>query len=190
MGLTNLVQIALSSAKSLASEVGDQGTTNRNRSSTFVEQLGTQFNLRYADDTNVRTLTRGNPKNRKEFGLNELLYDVSVCRVSEIASSKQSKQLTVINQTLWSVESELRKDSREAIFDFNKLIMSSAQNKLFVGPIVDDIESYIAVLARAAQFCNGRLHLALIPHPSQWDSVPMVPQLWKWNGSDWVSEAQ
>ncbi len=65
--------------------VGDSsGVINRNRSSEFVKQLAAEYNKFYEGDEAIRVLSRGNNSNRTEFGLNELLYDVTVCSVSNI----------------------------------------------------------------------------------------------------------
>ena len=171
--------------------VGDSsGVINRNRSSEFVKQLAAEYNKFYEGDEAIRVLSSGNNSNRTEFGLNELLYDVTVCSVTNIESSKQGKQLTLVTQTLWSVESELRRDSREAIYDFNKLVMSNADNKLFIGPLVDDIDSYISVLSKAAKYCEGSLYLALIPHPSTWNETSIQPLVWSWIEDEWRPDIQ
>lgn len=158
-------------------DVGEtEGLVNRNRSKNFVEQLGGQFSLHYEKNENVRVLTKHNGENRPEFGLNELLFDVLVCEVSTVPSATTQKDITFVAKGLWAVESEMAKNSREAMYDFNKLVLSSSENLLFVGPLVSDNESFIAPIERAAQHCSKPAYIVLIPHPSTWGQLDGITE--------------
>ena len=69
------------------------------------------------------------------------------------------------------VESEFAKDSHQAIIDFSKLVLGSAENKLFIAPLVYDSDAFIQVLLEPARHCNGEVYLALVPHPNDWDKA-------------------
>jgi len=84
-------------------------------------------------EPDVRVFCKWDDCNRGEFGLNELLYDVCVCRTETCLSARQGKTLRYVTKALWQVESEFARDSYEAVKDFNKLVIGSAENKLFVG---------------------------------------------------------
>jgi hypothetical protein len=74
-----------------------------------------------------------------------------------------------VQDVLWQIESEMARNTREALFDFNKLVLGAAAAKLFIGPLVHDPEIYIEVLRAAAEKCSGVVHCALVPHPDKWD---------------------
>lgn len=166
--ISALVISALKSAMG-SDDVGKtKGQVNRNRSKNFVEELGKQFSSEYQSNKNIRVLTKHNGENRAEFGLNELLFDVLVCEVSIVPSSTRRKALTHVTKGLWAVESEMAQNSREAMYDFNKLVLSSCERLLFVGPLVSDNAAFISPLKQAAQYCKKPVYIALIPHPREW----------------------
>ncbi len=72
------------------------------------------------DDPDVRVLYRNNPDetNRADFGLNELLYDVCICRTAEHPSSRGGRALRYFTGAVWLVESEFARDSAQAVNDF------------------------------------------------------------------------
>ena len=128
----------------------------------------------------VRVLFRNNPDeaNRADFGLNELLYDVCICRTAEHPSAsggpRGGRALRYVTEALWLVESEFARDSFQAVKDFNKLVIGHAANKLFIGPRLGaaDEERYLNALmpvARASAH-NGAssVYAALVPHPGEW----------------------
>ena len=130
------------------------------------------------DERDVRVLFRNNPDeaNRVDFGLNELLYDVCICRTAEHPSARGGRTLRYVTEALWLVESEFARDSFQAVKDFNKLVIGHAANKLFIGPRVGaaDEEGYLNALlpvARASAH-NGAssVYAALVPHPGEWAS--------------------
>lgn len=110
--------------------------------------------------------------------MRELLHDVTVCRLAPVQSAAQGKTLWYVTDALWQVESELARDSRQALIDFNKLVLGAARHKLFVGPQVTDPEAFIDVLRPAAARCVGHVFAALIPHPDAWDHPGPTVQTW------------
>lgn len=133
-----------------------------------------------ADEANVRVLFRNNPdkQNRAEFGMNELLYDVCICRTAEHTAVRGERMLRYVTGAVWLVESEFARDSFQAVKDFNKLVIGHAENKLFIGPCLspNDEPRYLAALlpvARASAH-NGAssVYAALVPHPGEWATPP------------------
>ena len=158
---------------------------HRKRSHFWVKSLAKQFRDHYEKDNSVRVFSKDYSKNRKDFLLNELLYDVCVCRVDKVVS-KQKKELYYIKDVLWQVESEFAKNSRQALVDFNKLVLGTAKNKLFIGPQVHDTQSFIEVLRSPAAACSGSVYLCLLPHPSDWDPENSFPiHLWSFSTDHW-----
>jgi hypothetical protein len=151
-------------------------------SSTWVETLASAFRTYYQNDHSVRVFSKGFQGNASEFGLNELLYDILVCRAEGILSAKQGKRLQYFSECIWQVESELARDSRDAMLDFNKLVIGGARKKLFIGPLVDDPLAYLDVLLPAAKVCSGDVYVALIPHPEVWSAGKQSIRLWELDG--------
>jgi hypothetical protein len=163
---------AVESAHARTVEVSGKKAFHKARSTNFVTDLAEGIGSFYADHPDVRVLTRSDASNKADFGLNELLYDVTVCRTAVVTSARARKPLSYVAAPLWHVESELAKNSRQALFDFNKLVLGAAPINLFVGPIVHDTESFIDVLRAPALRCKGKVFVALIPRPSEWDGAP------------------
>jgi hypothetical protein len=78
-------------------------------------------------------------KVRAQFGMQELLFDVVVFEKGEVVATG-GELLCFVRKGLWIVESELARNSRQALYDFNKLVLGNATNKLFVGPQVSRSE--------------------------------------------------
>jgi len=178
--LKQLLQEALHLAQARPDRGDSVQKINQNRSQTWVRVLAEQFRHRYEGDPNIRIFSKHDYSNRKDFGLNELLYDIVVCRVDEVASSTHKKKLYYIKDTIWQVESEFARDSRQALIDFNKLVLGSAHNKLFIGSHVrkGKEESFLDVLKPAATVCTGHVYVALVPHPDKWKEKSDYIRLW------------
>ena len=153
---------------------------NLNRSRSWVKALAEQFNRRYEGATDIRVLTKSDYSNRRDFGLIELLYDILVCRVGEVESSVHKKKLSFIKEVIWQVESELAHNTRSALLDFNKLILGSGKNKLFIASQVKrgTENRLLKVLQPAAQYCTGDVYVGMIPHPSSWVDTDNGIHLW------------
>ena len=162
----------------------DKGNTtqqiNMNRSRYWVNALTEQFQKRYEDDPEIRVFSKPNYSNRKDFGLNELLYDVLICRVGEVESSLHKRNLCFFKEVLWQVESEFAHDTRSTLIDFNKLVLGSGSNKLFIASQVKKgtENSFLSVLKPAAGYCTGDVYVGMIPHPSKWADIDNDVHLW------------
>jgi hypothetical protein len=168
--------------------------THQKRSSNWVLSLGEKLRHFYNaypcnPNSEIRVFSKPDGNNRRDFGLNELLYDVLVCRVGMIPSRRRNITLYYIKEAIWQIESEFRSDSRESLKDFNKLVIGNAPNKLFIGPNVssDSNEPYLDVLLSPAKKCQGNVYCALIPHPSKWEDAGCDKiLLWKFDGKSWI----
>ncbi len=175
-----LLQEALQQAQSEPDTGETTQKINLNRSRYWVKALAEQFKKRYEGDSEIRVFSKTDPSHRKDFGLNELLHDVVVCRVGEVESSVRGKTLLFIKEVLWQIESEFAHDSRKALVDFNKLVLGSGENKLFIGSQVKKGEenSFLSVLQPAARYCTGDVYVCTIPHPSNWADSDNDVHLW------------
>ena len=153
---------------------------NQNRSRSWVKALAEQFTKRYEGDQEIRVFTQSDYSNRKDFGLNELLYDILVCKVGEVESSLHKKKLCFITEVLWQVESEFAHNTRSSLVDFNKLVLGSGKNKLFIASKVKKgtESSFLKVLQPAAGYCIGDVYVGMIPHPVDWGDIENTVHLW------------
>jgi hypothetical protein len=183
MQLKKLILDALTEAIKPNYHVSNKKELHRKRSAKFVEQLTIQFKKYYESQLSVCVLSRESSEHRMKFDVNELLYDVLVCdTTSEARSPVRHKKLTIITNAIWQIESEFRKDGKQAILDFNKLVIGNASNKLFIGPIVNNIQAFINTLLAPAQHCSGNIYLALVSHPDDWNKK--TPEIFLWQLSD------
>jgi hypothetical protein len=133
--------------------------------------LAAECRAEHAADASIVTFSKYHRANRTRFGLNELLFDVCVCRTSTVLSASGRHSLHCISEVLLQAESEFASDSKQALFDFNKLVLGSGKQKLFVGPIVDDCDAFMRVLSAPAGNCTGEVFAALVPKPGSWPSL-------------------
>ncbi len=182
------VTAALFAAAAIPVEEKDPGRLHAARSRNFVEALADRLRATYRDDPQIDVLSKHFPGNRERFGLNELLFDILVCRTRQTGSANGSKQLTVVTAAIMAVESELARDSRQAMYDFNKLVLCSSEFKLFVGPRVANEAAFLAPLGKAAACCGGSVFAVLVPHPSEWsNSETLVVSGYRWQNMAWAA---
>ena len=185
MDLLITIEAALRTAQAYPDEGDSPSHIHRNRSKHFVEALAVHLRDLYSAQTNLRVLSKHFDGYRHEFGLNELLYDVLVCETSTVLSAAEATPLLFVTRGLWAVESEFARNSREAVHDFNKLVLAATESKLFVGPQVADEAAFIAPLLAPAVRCKGAVYVALVTHPAEWRSLPPSVHLHRLHGDTW-----
>src|SRR2546423_7078180 len=176
-------RVGLVAAASEADEGFSAGQINRNRSRKFVEAIATEFR-RHALPS-VRVFSKDCSDHRLEFGLDELPYDILVCEVATTPAAQQSKALPYVSRALWQIESEFAADTREALFDFNKLVLGSASHKLFIGPRVADESAFLREFHSASLCCSGEVYAALVSHPYYWRERPLEVTYWRSGAREW-----
>lgn len=186
LDLVNLLRRALADAatRPVAPDLAP-GPRHHERSRQWVEALADGFRAAFAAEPDVRVFSKHHAGNRAAFGLNELLYDVCVCRMGTTPSPR-GRSLEYVRAALWQVESEFDEhDSREWVVDFNKLVLGAAPHKVFVGALGTGV---LTVLQRPAEACDGTVHVALATHPAKWDLAPPEVRLWRLAGGTWHEE--
>ena len=190
-----LLERALAAVPADCGEGFSHGVRNRKRSCAWVECLAEELRKTFESvDRDVRVFSKEHRKNRADFGLNEMLYDLCVCETATCDSHTGRKQLRYITRVLWLIESEFAKNSVAAVKDFNKLVLGAAENKLFIAPCLGDRNrdaTFRARLLPVAQRCvnaaSSHVYLAQVPHPDAWDQLPRGNiMLWKLDGADWT----
>jgi hypothetical protein len=150
------------------------------RSQAWVKCLGAQLKT-IVHGEGIVVFCKADPANRDKFGLNEMLYDVSICDTGDCISPS-GKKLRYIAKALWQVESEFAADTREAVKDFNKLVLGSAEHKLFIGPHISEAKraGYLKALLPVACCCEpGTVYLAMVPHPGKWNGGAGRIAIWE-----------
>jgi len=188
ISVSEWIRSALAIANSGPHLQGPLGVVHRDRSRRFVEAMG-KIARDNAESDSERVLTKHYAENRQEFGLNELLFDVLYCDTATTPAAEAGVMLRYITRGKWAVESEFSRDSREALFDFNKLILADTEAKLFVGSLTSNWKDFLRPFAAAARHVKGQLFLALIPHPSEWKSKENQDlKIFRWSDGDWREE--
>lgn len=185
--LSQVINRAWTRATDIRTEGSEHRVRNQERSRQWVSELAKAFTDEY--DMNIhRVFWQGNTANRDQFRINELLFDVVVCSVSsEESLQRRSNRLEFVHQCHWQVESEFnRRDSREIVIDMSKLVIGSAENKLFVAAHrKTKARELLTLCAQIARQCSGNVFFAFVAHPEEWDTNPRAPVLYEWLAGDW-----
>ncbi len=162
-----------------------RGQTHGDRATAWINCLGEAFQEVYPNE-DQRVFWRNNGCN-KDFKLNELLFDISVCQIGCVKSIVKRKPLPYIQKCLWQVESEFNGNSREVIKDFSKLVMGRSENKLFVSSYQGERQKQaLRMFSKVASSCGGILYVCFLEHPRKWSKGPKNPSLFKWEGNCWI----
>ena len=174
-----------SAASSRSSSDRPAGQIHKDRASAWIDCLGKVFQEHYSDE-DYRVFWRQNEAN-SDFGLSELLFDISVCQIGWVESMKPGKFLPYISKCLWQVESEFNnRNSREITKDFSKLVMGRAESQLFVSTYQDTNQKKVmSMCSKIANSCDSNLYFCFVEHPERWSSDPKMPSLFKWEDKDW-----
>ena len=122
--------------------------------------------------------------------MNEYLFDLAVCSVSATKSLQtEAKELPFIARCHRQIEFEFsRSNTRHIVRDMSKLVMGSAENKLFVASHWGEREA--AVLEQCSEIarcCTGRVYFCFVSHPQDWGDKPVLPALHEWIMGGWTA---
>ncbi|MGD0089179.1 MAG: hypothetical protein ABSE73_04605 [Planctomycetota bacterium] len=185
MRVTELIQTAFVDGKSAPLLSGySRQRLHLKRSEAWVKALARHLEKEYPRER-FRVFSKHDDTNRDDFGLNELLFDIAVCEVGKMRAAKATAQLVYVKRAVWQVESEFAKDSRAAVLDFSKLVLGCAPNKLFVAPLTHDTVAFRDALLPVAGCCSGRVFLAVLPHPENWEES-RAPEVYCRSDGQWV----
>ena len=179
--LNNVIQSAWTKA------LKDMPHAPKERSEKWVDSLAACFKENYKGDRH-RVFWRSNKENYDDFKLNEFLFDLVVCSVSTTESlQRQSNPLKFIAECHWQIESEFNKaNSRDIIVDMSKLVMGSAENKLFIASHREE-ETEKGILEQCSEIagrCSGNIYFCFVSHPEEWHNDPKHPSLHEWTAGD------
>jgi len=176
--------------KQEASSNKSLGQIHKDMSNAWIDCLGKGFQEYYSHE-DVRVFCRKNKeknKDKSDFGLSELLFDISVCQIGYVPSMVKKTPLPYIQKCFWQVESEFNnKNSREITKDFSKLVMGRSESQLFVSTYQGDRQKRVlSMCSKIASCCNGNLYMCFVDHPREWSKSPKSPKLFKWEGNYWI----
>jgi hypothetical protein len=143
-------------------------TLNRRRSTYFVYQLALAFHGYHLNNPLIAVFSRKAPWHRSLFGVNEVMFDISVVELSQHVFSRVKPGLPFISKAQWLVESELALRSRNLLHDFSKLVLANSDTLLFIASQFKDRQAQLDMLASVAAYCKCNLYLILVPRPSLW----------------------
>jgi len=147
----------------------DNGKLHKERSKRFVEELADEFRKEFPVEKKFRVFSKHFNENRYDFGLNELLYDILVCETDSVLSASRKYNLFYIKNAKYMIESEFDESNSKAILiDFNKLVLGNAEVKILVTSRTGDTSFFIEPLKAPAEYCNGDIFIASVPHPKKW----------------------
>jgi len=191
--LTNLIKNAFSTAlaEDLAHAIDinklEKGSRelhpNKQRSKNWVTSLSNllldQTQKNESDEVRYLGFHQGDSENKTEFGRNEFLFDIVIAEIMTIESAgngrkNSKKKLDVIKKLKWVVESEFCiRNSREVLFDLNKLVVAKAENKLLIISCNSDnlINWAKQSLKTLSAGDEANIYLASIPHPAFWEEM-------------------
>ena len=86
--IKQLIWSSLVRAQGINDIEGTVGEVHRERSKNFVECLAVQLSMLQDNAERVATMSKHRKGNRERFGMNELLFDVSVFEYDTVHSGK------------------------------------------------------------------------------------------------------
>ena len=167
-------------------EIEDIGPDARSKSKLWVDFLASAFEATYLsheDGSRYRVFWRGMLIEDPDFKIREYLHDILICETDTIESvGNQKIDVRYVTKALWQVESELKLDTREIAIDFSKLVMGSAEDKLFVmmrSKNDQRTKRMLAACARMRMHVPGNLHLCVLDHIDDWSVRGRNPKVLK-----------
>ncbi len=158
----------------------------RARERAFVKSLVAEFQEAFSD-ADIRVFSAYGRRNFRDFGAEKLLSDIAVGRVAKSATGgRDSQDFHFVSELLWQVEIDFSRDWRPAIYAINRLNGGAAADKLLVGArLPRGADDYMQTLRVPFAAGGGRAHLALIPHPADWEANEATPTIWQLIDGEW-----
>lgn len=159
----------------------------RARERAFVKALVEQLRGEFAG-ADIRVFSQFGRGNLGDFGAEQLLSDICVCRVSVgQTGGRQSQEFLYLTEALVQVEVELSRDWRRELQALNRLVAGSAAYKLLVAALPSRGKSdSLTTLERPFSAIRGAASLALIPQPADWETTEAAPEVWRLHEGKWT----
>ena len=162
----------------------------RARERSFAKALIAQLQREF-DSGDHRVFATSQRGGGADFGTNRLLYDIAVCRIGEgITAERRSEDFRFVAQPLWQIEIEFSREWRQALYALNRLSCGAAADKLLITARPARSQSQFLKTMRApGAAVDGRLYLAFVAHPADWDDGADAPQVWRIADGEWKAVA-
>ena len=187
MNIARLIESSFNEATKALTMGTSQRSLGRARERAFTKALIAQLRREFdGDDHRVfATTQRGNAA---DFGTNQLLYDIAVCRIGEgKTAERKSEDFHFIAQALWQIEIDFSREWRSALYAINRLNCGAAAEKLMITSWLARSQSQFLNTMRAPSApVGGTLYLAFVPHPADWDDDAASPQVWRIADGEWA----
>lgn len=159
----------------------------RARERAYVKSLIAHLRRQFAAE-DIRVFASSQRGNIADFGTNHLLYDIAVCRAEAgETAERKSEEFLYIAEALWQIEVSFSREWRSALQAVSRLNCGAAANKALIANSQSASQRrFLDTLRAPARACPGILHLALVPHPADWDESDSAPQVWKMAEGEWV----
>lgn len=186
MNIVRLIESSFNEAAKALTMGTSVRSLARARERAFTKALIAQLQREF-DGEDHRVFATTQRGNAADFGSNQLLHDIAVCRIGAgETAERKSEDFHFIAQALWQIEIDFSREWRQALYALNRLNCGGAADKLLI----------TARLARSqAQFLNtmrapgaavaGTLYLAFVAHPADWDDDADAPQVWRIVEDEW-----
>lgn len=160
----------------------------RARERAYIKALIAQLQREFSDE-DIRVFASSQRGNAGEFGTNRLLYDIAICRIGTGASAeRKAEAYQFIAEALWQIDLDFSREWRPALYALNRLNCGAAADRLLIAAKpVQGSARFLNSLRAAAAANNGRLFLALVPHPEDWDDDTGAPEVWRLAEDEWVA---
>lgn len=162
----------------------------RARERAFVKAVASQL-AEFFSAEDFRVFSAYGRGNRNDFGTEQLLFDIEVCRVAcDTATNRKKEQFAYIRAAIWQIEIEFSHEWRDAIYALNRLACGGAENKLLItAQRKSSSDDFLATMLPPASACAGQVYLALITQPVDWGDDEGSLDVWQLDENDAWTEA-
>lgn len=187
MNIARIIESSFNEAVKVLTMGTSRSSLFRARERAYVKSLIAELQREY-DNEDQRVFASAKRGNAADFGTNHLLYDIAVCRVGAgRTAERKPENFLYIAEALWQIEVDLSREWRSAIQAVNRLNCGAGADKLLIASLLaQSNERLLNTLRAPAAAGNGRLHIAFIPHPADWDDDTGAPQVWRLAEDGWA----
>lgn len=186
MDIARLIESSFSEAVKALAMGTSPGALARARERAFVKTLSANLEAVFnADDQRVFAAWRRG--NAPDFGANQLLCDIAVCRVEAgVTAERKPEDFLYVSAALLAIEVDFSREWRSALYAVNRLNCAAARTKLLIaGSPSMGAERLLRTLRIPASASVDQFCLALVPHPADWDDEIGAPQVWRLSDGGW-----
>ena len=186
MNIARLIEYSFNEAVKALTMGTSSSSLARARERAFFKSMIANLRSEF-DDEDIRVFSHIQRGNAAEFGTNQMLFDIAVCRIGAgKTAARKSEEYLFIEKTLWQIEIDFSRQWRSALYALNRLNGGAAADKLLVASrLARGQEQFLTTLQAPGAAVAGTLYLALVPNPADWDDETGAPQVWRLTDGEW-----